>query len=117
MEDRLFFPDIICCLVELVDKPPWTHQTKDGKIVRYTEAKWCPVHERETMAVTKTEAQVAQRRLFFPQQIHLFQGVAGTSSLAHGSRVPTKVQLQRSQKSDCIESNGTSLFISFTTRF
>ncbi|XP_065832935.1 zinc finger MYND domain-containing protein 10-like [Oscarella lobularis] len=50
--------DIISCLVELVDKPPWTHQTKDGKIVRYTEAKWCPVHERETMAVTKTEAQV-----------------------------------------------------------
>lgn len=50
--------DVIISLVPLIEYPPWTHRTEEGKWKKYIGNKWESCEPEDLMKLTKTEGQI-----------------------------------------------------------
>jgi hypothetical protein len=50
--------DVPVAIVPLIEYPPWTYRTEDGKWKKYNEGKWEMVEAEDLLKITKTEGQV-----------------------------------------------------------
>ncbi|KAK3699888.1 hypothetical protein QZH41_016547 [Actinostola sp. cb2023] len=50
--------DMPLVLVQLVENPPWSRKTKQGKLEKFIDTKWRVVPERDRLQLTKTDGQV-----------------------------------------------------------
>lgn len=50
--------DLLCCIVPLIENPPWTRRTKDGQWQKLIDNKWTDFAPADLLTLTKTEGQL-----------------------------------------------------------
>jgi len=50
--------DLLCCIVPLIENPPWTRRTKEGQWQKLVENKWVDYAPADLLTLTKTEGQL-----------------------------------------------------------
>lgn len=50
--------DVVVAIVPLIEYPPWTYRTPEGKWKKYIDNKWQTVEAEDLLKITKTEGQV-----------------------------------------------------------
>lgn len=50
--------DVLVLLVPLIENPPWTRRTDEGKWVKFVDQKWTEVAPADLLSLTKTEGQL-----------------------------------------------------------
>lgn len=56
--------DVVVAIVPLIEYPPWTYRTAEGKWKKYIENKWVLVEPEDLLKITKTEGQVCGIMLY-----------------------------------------------------
>jgi len=50
--------DLLCCVVPLIENPPWTRRTDSGEWQKLVENKWVTYQPADLLTLTKTEGQL-----------------------------------------------------------